>query len=56
MPNDVKTARHVYDNVSMRYVQQYIIGSDQSGRRMDVLWGATTTRPQWVAKIPSPTS
>ena len=56
MPNDVKTARHVYDNVSMRYVQQYIIGSDQSGRRMDVLWGSTTTRPQWVCKVPSPTT
>jgi hypothetical protein len=58
MPNDVKTARHVYDNVSMRYVQQYIIGSDQSGRRMDVLWGAIATRPQWAVKIPGviPTS
>lgn len=54
MPNDVKTARHVYDNVSMRYVQQYIIGSDQSGRRMDVLWGAVATRPQWIDKVPSP--
>ena len=52
MPNDVKTARHVYDNVSMRYVQQYIIGSDQSGRRMDVLWGTVATRPQWLTKIP----
>ena len=52
MPNDVKTARHVYDNVSMRYVQQYIIGSDQSGRRMDVLWGALAVRPQWIDKIP----
>lgn len=54
MPNDVKTARHVYDAVSMRYVQQYIIGSDQSGRRMDVLWGAVATRPQWIDKVPSP--
>lgn len=52
MPNDVKTARHVYDNVSMRYVQQYIIGSDQSGRRMDTLWGALAVRPQWMSKIP----
>ncbi len=52
MPNDVKTARHVYDNVSMRYVQQYIIGSDQSGRRLDVLWGAIAPRPQWIVKIP----
>jgi coat protein Gp5 len=52
MPNDVKTARHVYDNVSMRYVQQYIIGSDQSGRRMDTLWGALAVRPMWLTKIP----
>ncbi len=52
MPNDVKTARHVYDNVSMRYVQQYIIGSDQSGRRLDTLWGALCIRPQWVVKLP----
>ena len=52
MPNDVKTARHVYDNVSMRYVQQYIIGSDQSGRRMDVLWGAISTRPNWITRVP----
>lgn len=52
MPNDVKTARHVYDNVSMRYVQQYIIGSDQSGRRMDTLWGAVSTRPAWITKVP----
>jgi hypothetical protein len=58
MPNDVKTARHVYQNVSMRYVQQYIIGSDQSGRRMDVLWGSLAIRPQWINKIPDivPTS
>ncbi len=56
MPNDVKTARHVYDNVSMRYVQQYIIGSDQSGRRLDVLWGSVATRPQWAVKVPSPLS
>lgn len=52
MPNDVKTARHVYENVSMRYVQQYIIGSDQSGRRIDTLWGALAVRPQWMSKVP----
>lgn len=54
IPNDVKAAREVYDNASIRYVQQYIIGSDQSGRRMDTLWGALAVRPQWITKVAAP--
>lgn len=54
MPNDVKGARESYDNASIRYVQQYIIGSDQSGRRMDALWGSLAVRPQWICKVAAP--
>jgi hypothetical protein len=40
-------ARHRYDNVSMRSVTQYAIGTDQSITRLDVLFGALPVRPEW---------
>lgn len=52
MPPDVKTARHNYDNVSMRAVTQYNIGTDQLITRFDVLYGSLTIRPQWGTRIP----
>lgn len=54
IPNDVKASRAVYDKASLRYVQQYIIGSDQSGRRTDALWGAVAPRAQWMCKVAAP--
>lgn len=54
IPNNVKAARHTYDNVSMRAVTQYSIGTDQEITRIDVLYGSLTIRPQWGTRIPDP--
>ena len=56
MPRGVEeTARHRYDNVSMRSVTQYAIGTDQSITRLDVLWGVLYVKPEWGAIIPDNT-
>ena len=48
LPDGVEEkARHRYDNVSMRSITQYIIGTDQSATRLDVLFGVLFVRPQW---------
>lgn len=47
MPANKVTARHRYDNVSMRYIKDYIIGTDQEAERLDVLYGSLTVRPEW---------
>lgn len=52
IPNDVKAARHTYDNVSMRAVTQYQIGTDQSITRIDVLYGSLAIRPEWACRVP----
>jgi hypothetical protein len=52
MPENKITARHRYDNVSMRYVADYIIGTDQRASRLDVLFGSLTTRPEWGCVVP----
>lgn len=41
------SARHRYDNVSMRGLTQYVIGTDQEITRLDVLWGVLYVRPEW---------
>lgn len=52
IPNNVKAARHTYDNVSMRAVTQYQIGTDQEITRIDVLYGSLTIRPEWGCIVP----
>ena len=52
IPPDVQAARHEFDGVSMRMVRQYIVGSDQTGTRLDVVWGALWIRPEWCVVVP----
>lgn len=42
-----EASREVYDNVSMRLVRQYNIGTDQKPERLDVLFGYLFVRPEW---------
>ena len=47
-----QSARHRYDNVSMRSLTQYQIGTDQEITRLDVLWGSIDPRPEWGVIVP----
>ncbi len=47
MPANKVTARHRFDNVSMRSITDYIIGTDQEATRLDVLFGTLYVRPEW---------
>jgi hypothetical protein len=47
-----QSARHRYDNVSMRSLTQYQIGTDQEITRLDVLFGSLNPRPQWGCLVP----
>lgn len=47
LPANKVTTRHRYDNVSMRSITDYIIGTDQEVTRLDVLYGYLFPRPQW---------
>ena len=54
MPNgsvETASATKQFDGISMRYVQQYVITTDQYIGRFDVLYGYTTLYPQHVVKI-----
>lgn len=52
LPDGVEEkARHRYDNVSMRSVTQYIIGTDQSATRLDVLFGSLVPRGEWAVTV-----
>jgi hypothetical protein len=52
LPANKVTARHRYDDVSMRAITDYMIGTDQEITRIDVLFGSLTIRPQWGVRIP----
>lgn len=52
MPANKTTARHKYDNVSMRAVTDYMIGTDQEITRLDVLYGSLAIRPEWACNVP----
>lgn len=52
MPANKVTARHRYDNVSLRYIKDYIIGTDQEATRIDVLYGSLAVRPEWACIVP----
>lgn len=52
LPANKVTARHKYDNVSMRAITDYMIGTDQEITRIDVLYGSLTIRPEWGCIVP----
>jgi len=52
LPANKVTARHKYDNVSMRSVTDYLIGTDQEVTRLDVLFGALVVRGEWGCIVP----
>lgn len=52
LPANKVTARHKYSMVSMRFVKDYMIGTDQEISRLDVLFGSLTVRPEWGVVVP----
>lgn len=52
LPANKVTARHRYQNVSMRSITDYMIGTDQEISRLDVLFGSLTVRPEWGVRVP----
>lgn len=56
LPANKVTARHKYDNVSLRAVKDYVIGTDQEVTRVDVLFGSLAVRPEWAVRVPGPVS
>jgi hypothetical protein len=52
LPANKVTARHKYDNVSMRMARDWMVGTDQEITRVDVLFGSLTVRPQWGSRVP----
>lgn len=51
-----EAARRVYDGISMRMITDYVLGTDQLGTRLDVIYGKTWLRGQWgviIADSPS---
>lgn len=54
MPPNVKGAREQMDGVSMRAVTQYVIGTDQTADRIDVLFGWLFVRPEWACVVAGP--
>jgi hypothetical protein len=51
MPPNVKGAREQMDGVSMRAVTQYVIGTDQTADRLDILFGWLFVRPEWACVV-----
>lgn len=47
-----QASRHRYDNVSMRSLTQYQIGTDQEITRLDVLFGSLSPRAEWGCIVP----
>lgn len=54
LPANKVTARHKYDNVSMRMVSDYMIGTDDDITRLDILFGWLVVRGEWGCIVPSP--
>lgn len=51
MPPNVEASRKMMDNVSMRMIRQYAIGTDQLVTRLDVLYGYKYVRPEWCVVV-----
>lgn len=47
----IEGARKRQDGISMRMISQYIIGTDQSATRLDVLYGYLYVRPEWAVTV-----
>ena len=47
----VEGARESFDNISMRMITDYTVGTDQLITRLDVLYGYLYVRPEWVVAI-----
>lgn len=46
-----EAARETYDGLSLRMVTDYAVLSDQFVTRLDILFGSTLLRPEWVVKV-----
>lgn len=53
LPNQgiVEGARESFDNISMRMITDYTIGTDQLITRLDVLYGYLYVRPEWAVIV-----
>jgi hypothetical protein len=52
MPTDgARSAREVFDGISMRMVQQYNISTDQDVQRLDCLYGYLYVKPEWAVTV-----
>jgi len=52
IPGGVQEAsRKVYDNISMRMVTAYAIGTNETITRLDILYGYCYIRPEWVVAV-----
>lgn len=47
----VEGARESFDNISMRMITDYTVGTDQLITRLDVLYGYLYVRPEWSVAI-----
>ena len=47
----VEGARESFDNISMRMITDYTVGTDQLITRLDVLYGYLYVRPEWACII-----
>jgi hypothetical protein len=47
----VEGARESFDNISMRMITDYTVGTDQLITRLDVLYGFLYVRPEWAVAI-----
>jgi hypothetical protein len=47
----IEGARAKKDSLSMRMISQYIIGTDQSATRLDILFGKLYVRPEWAVAV-----
>ena len=52
IPPDVQSGREEFDGVSMRMVRQYVVGTDQTGTRLDIVYGYLWIRPEWAVVVP----
>ena len=52
LPKNVDAARAKYQNVSLRMATQWQVGTDQEVTRLDTLYGALLTRPEWTCVVP----
>lgn len=47
----VEGARESFDNISMRMITDYTVGTDQLITRLDVLYGYLYVRPEWICCV-----